>query len=354
MEKRSDYIDVIKGIGIISIVIGHICGDLLGFPIGPFVYSYHIMVFVFIAGFCMKEEHFQNPASYIGKNITKMFIYYFLYNLFFILLHNTLVNAGLIDAEIYTIRQFMYNIFGALAFRTNEKLLGAFWFIPMYLIAKCIFVMVQSWIQKTKYKKIMNWLTFIFFAYIGTYLSYNSIAINFFAEYSLLAIPFLYMGYYVKTKWKTFQKYVPALAVIPAFVLIWFLIPRLPGKIDYSMHQIIHPFIFYPFSLLGIYYCFALAKGISKLGWLNKTFAYIGKDSIHIMALHFLSFKIVDYVYFMNFRENTTHLALFPTSTGSYLFIIYFVVGLGLPLLLAFLFRTVKNKVLELDKCFNH
>lgn len=51
--KRDTTIDLLKGIGITSIVIGHVRGYLPGgFPIVAYVYTYHIMVFLFVAGMC--------------------------------------------------------------------------------------------------------------------------------------------------------------------------------------------------------------------------------------------------------------------------------------------------------------
>ena len=46
--KRDSYIDILKAIGIISIVIGHSSFVFPGsnFKIGPFVYTYHIMIFM--------------------------------------------------------------------------------------------------------------------------------------------------------------------------------------------------------------------------------------------------------------------------------------------------------------------
>ena len=51
MEKQRDtLIDLLKGIGIISIVIGHSSWILpgIGFPMGPFGYTYHIMILFFV------------------------------------------------------------------------------------------------------------------------------------------------------------------------------------------------------------------------------------------------------------------------------------------------------------------
>lgn len=51
--------DIVKAIGIISIVMGHCCYSImipaLNVSVGEFVYSYHLMVFFFVAGFLQKR-----------------------------------------------------------------------------------------------------------------------------------------------------------------------------------------------------------------------------------------------------------------------------------------------------------
>ena len=52
--------DIVKAIGIISIVMGHCCYSImipaLNVSVGEFVYSYHLMVFFFVADFFTKEN----------------------------------------------------------------------------------------------------------------------------------------------------------------------------------------------------------------------------------------------------------------------------------------------------------
>ena len=58
--KRNSTMDIVKAIGIISIVMGHCCYSImipaLNVSVGEFVYSYHLMVFFFVAGFFYKEN----------------------------------------------------------------------------------------------------------------------------------------------------------------------------------------------------------------------------------------------------------------------------------------------------------
>ena len=71
----------------------------------------------------------------------------------------------------------------------------------------------------------------------------------------------------------------------------------MPGSIELSVNQILHPALFYPVTLLGIYFCMGLAKMLSRNPYTEKFFSMVGKESFHIMALHFLGFKIVDRIY---------------------------------------------------------
>ena len=55
--KRNDFIDFLKGIGIILVVIGHVSQNE---RINDFIYSFHMPLFFFISGFLFnyKKENF--------------------------------------------------------------------------------------------------------------------------------------------------------------------------------------------------------------------------------------------------------------------------------------------------------
>ena len=104
--------DIVKAIGIISIVMGHCCYSImipaLNVSVGEFVYSYHLMVFFFVAGFFYKREYHEHPEQYIGKRLLKLGGMLFLYNTVFTLLHNTLVSVKMISStEHYSISKMV-------------------------------------------------------------------------------------------------------------------------------------------------------------------------------------------------------------------------------------------------------
>ena len=74
--------DIIKAIGIISSVIGHGCWKItrLNILIGPFVYSYHLMIFFIVSGFLYNEDKIYNKEillKYICHQTVKMIKLFF-------------------------------------------------------------------------------------------------------------------------------------------------------------------------------------------------------------------------------------------------------------------------------------
>ena len=64
--KRVKIVDIIKGIGIISIVIGHCAGNA---HVISFVYTYHLMIFFVAAGYCFKTESTVDIKRYVGSKM---------------------------------------------------------------------------------------------------------------------------------------------------------------------------------------------------------------------------------------------------------------------------------------------
>ena len=124
MKERDPYIDILKAIGIISIVIGHASINIPGtnIEICKFVYAYHLMIFFFTAGFCFKKEYAAEPYQYIGRRLKSMLPLYFKYNLIFVLLHNLFVRYHFVDEGkgIYGIQEGISQILSAVAFTTAE------------------------------------------------------------------------------------------------------------------------------------------------------------------------------------------------------------------------------------------
>lgn len=100
----------------------------------------------------------------------------------------------------------------------------------------------------------------------------------------------------------------------------------------------IHPlYFFYPVTLVGIYFCFALVKLLNNK-YTCKLFSIIGKNSFHIMALHFLVFKIVD-VFYAKVNNITDYniVSVYPCAFN--LTVMYLILGISLPIIFMYILR---------------
>jgi fucose 4-O-acetylase-like acetyltransferase len=141
-KQRDPFVDIIKAIGIISIVIGHsypINIPVIKFHSTIFVYGYHLMIFMFVLGFLFKKESATPPFQYIGKTIYSLGTLYASYSVVFVLLHNLLIKWGFIAGVKFNFSTFFQKIMSSFVFGCDESMLGAFWFIPMYAFLAVLF-----------------------------------------------------------------------------------------------------------------------------------------------------------------------------------------------------------------------
>ncbi len=345
-EKRSNYIDILKAIGIISIVMGHTAGWKIPFfnvDSGLFVYTYHIMIFMFVSGFTFKEKNALHPEKFIGKRVLSTFILFNIYTTIFVLLHNVLFKANLLSqTQHYGKTEMLKRILNGITFNYSETMLGAFWFLPMFLVALVLFAYFTHLATKTKYQHSVNILFILLFASVGLLAAKTKMDLSYHIQTSLLAVPIIYLGYYCKMYWQQVEKYIKPWGAFIAALILLFVLSLNIGQIELAKNQIINVFLFYPVTLVGMYFCLSLGKLLDN-SKLTSFFAYIGKNSFHIMGLHFVSFKLVDFV--ASKVMNVTDPAVIGrfTNSGYDIKLIYVVVGIFLPLLILFIVRALMS-----------
>jgi len=321
--QRNSTIDTIKAIGIISIIIGHSVTRLpiTHINIGQFVYLFHITIFFFVAGFTYSEKYDNNLPLFFGRRFMGVYPKYICYNTLFVFLHNTLSRLSLISAAPYTFSDLMIWLSAGFAMHTNETMLGAFWFLPVLVVSCVLFALARSasvhvsFIIKKRMSFHISMIVFIalysaaglYFNYMGRYLTYH-------IQTSFLAAPFIYIGFLVKQQYNRYIKYFCRLGYLISAALLYFVVAVFGFQIELSVNCIISPLLFYPVSLLGIYFCMALATTIQHHPRISKVMAYIGKNSFHYMALHFIMFKLVDLISVELFRSSPEVLSVFPHS----------------------------------------
>ena len=71
-SKREIWIDTAKGIGMLSIMVGHLNGSLPKFLNVNFVYAYHLLIFFLLAGYNLKPR--KVDGAYLKKRSRRLLL----------------------------------------------------------------------------------------------------------------------------------------------------------------------------------------------------------------------------------------------------------------------------------------
>lgn len=327
-KKQVAYITILKGIAIIAVVLGHAES-----PFKKFIYLFQIALFFFVSGYLYKEIYTEKPWILIKKRLKSLYIPFLKWTLFFIVIHNLLYYLNIYKDKIIYNKDYIINALKWLIkFNSTELMLAGFWFLKTLFLVSIIFGILNYIIFKlfkNNYKIVQMMVVIlifiigsIFLYYGGNINSKNIIRVSY-------ALPIFYIGYLFKQyEDKITMRLV--YAFISAIVL-YFLSKK--GSIDMANGIFVNPIFYISSSILGIYLSVYVAKLIKK----NKVIEYIGENTIVILALHFISFKLVDFIYIKYMDIPMGNLSVFPVLNRE-LWLPYSIVGIFIPIMLKYIY----------------
>lgn len=356
-EKRSYGVkkdltgNIIKGLATIMVVIGHSWEWMT-----PYVYTCHLALFFFIAGLHYNEEKYSKlPTSLLEKRIASDWPKFFIYSTLFILLRNSFIDIGFYSVEMqrYSMQESIQRVFSALVFQNSEQMGGAMWFVPMFIINICIFNALFFFVNRyLKPKRIGLWLVFILISILALYIEYSWVQLPYLYHLGLKYLPIAFIGTIISNGKFKIMKYITVVGTISSVFLLWFLINQKGMSNVYMTGNFSFVLMYYPITFLGIYVTLAITKAIKLNSKLEGIIIKIGEYSFDIMALHFLVFKLVDYIYFVFNPYTRKDLDGFPTSNPE-LWPFYVILGVIIPVLIIHLFQETKFLLIKLKKLKN-
>ena len=341
-QTRDIFIDILKGIGITSIVIGHSSWNmpLTQFPIGPFVYTYHIMLFFFVAGMCFRPQKNVTPYHLVGKRLGGLLPLYVKYSVFFVLIHNILKRMHILDQNsiIYGKTDILNQIANSCVLSGTEQMLGAFWFVPMFFVGVSMFLILYYQAEKVRCSKVAHALFALLTAVVGVWLNCRQSYLQYHIQTSFLGVAVIYLGYLFQQYRSTILKYIKWWMAIIFGLFLWKLLALNIGIVELSVNQIIQPLLFYPVTIIGILFCICIAQALEKVKRVGEAFAVLGKNSYHIMALHFFVFKLIDLFYGRITGADVETISHFPYAFEN-LWLVYYICGVGIPVLIIYILK---------------
>lgn len=343
---RNKMIDLMKGIGIFVVVLAHSEP-----PHVEYFKLFHMAVFFIWSGYCYNDHYSENLQSigrYIIKKLKTLYIPYVFSNLILLGFHNVFYrwniytdNPRFLQSDIiysgygligpYSIQDFLNHIILTFGFVDGEQLSGVLWFLRALFEIVIVYAVIDRVSRLSgKFRMWCNGISAFAVTILGYYMYKNNIHIVTGIEVSCHYFIFYVIGVVVKKidlKWKT-----PRLLtlVFSAFVLF----------INYCLlkHSMItdtyNPFFYIINGIAGGILVKNLAEIFSHTP-ISGLIEYAGRNSLHIMLWHFLSFKLVSYCYIKICNLPEYFLASFPVLNVKYLWIFYTLAGMTLPLLLS-------------------
>lgn len=332
MKVRETQMDVLRGLGIILIVLGH-----AAFPYTHFLYLFHLIIFFILSGYFFKEEYVKDKESlkkFIILKIKRLYVPFVIGNIICVLLNNTFISLNLYDNinhEYFGFKDIIVNIIKIILFRGNTEMLGATWFLPILFFISIIYAIIEFIIRNCK-KKTREYIQIalsIIFLGIGYGLIQKNI--NFFGVQIFTCYIFFDFGnnfnkYKIKSK-----DIINCIKFIVSFVIL--VILNKYGNIELAKNEYTNIAYYISVSIAGWYFIYELAYFISKSNKIAKILQYIGKNTMPILILHFIAFKVINIIGVLILNQDRSLISKFPVAfKNNYIWIVYTVSGIILPL----------------------
>ena len=255
---RIEYIDTLKGIAIILVLIGHIIPHCFGYtddPIYRVIYSFHMPLFIFLSGFlCNTRLTLKKRTEKAIKLLSPFFCSVFLYSVY---------------ANI-TVSQIM--------FAANKM---GFW----YLMVLAVFYLVMPGGKQSDSLKAFIYECIhgciVMFLFVIAYFSLPTYLYNLFCVDSYIHLwPFFFLG--SLTRKYNFIEYLKNNNILFSFAFIAYFI-------SFSMYTMGWPKIIICVTNLSavMVFFYVFSNMNNTAGWGERMLRWFGRNTLYIYIFHF-------------------------------------------------------------------
>lgn len=275
MQKRLNYIDIAKGIGIICVVLGHVTHDPL---LRQYFYNFHMPLFFFISGVLLNTK--LDITAHLKRRLKSIVVPYVI---FFLVtyLYWVFVESRFRGSDLDPVSQFL-----SLPFGCGMEFNGPLWFLP------CLFVVdFLSFVFVKRTNRKIYIISFILLAFFMGLVLQECVVYDlpWGLKSAMFGIVFYCLGYMSKELINNHihQEKVPAFVIIALCLAIQlFTLNNTYGSMQNGSIG------FVGIALIGILFILEISLFIRQ----SKYLEYIGSGSLIILALHGQLERIVIFV----------------------------------------------------------
>ena len=368
-SKRDIAIDVIKGLGIFCMVSGH-CGA----PYTHFIYLFHMAIFFIASGYCYKDKYSDDTSNFwefTKRKFKTLWFPYVLWTVIFTLLNNFFININVYTnnkellnlvsgqyigvKEFLTFKAMLINIIKAILLHGGTEIGGAFWFLATLMQISILYCLIDWILKHFLNKKRILFIQGIISAILlllGFTCSIKGLSIfgieKVLSYYCLFYIGYIFKQFNISNKERNIKLHIVILVACMAILLVLNQI----GSIGLADNHYINPIFFIIASCAGWQFLYEIALLLIKVNILKKIWVTIGQNTLSVVILHFLCFKIISYIQVIIMNKPHFLVAAFPVLYSDGLWwIAYLVIGLVIPISLNILRKLLVNKIVL---AYNH
>lgn len=350
-KQRDPVLDSMRGIGIVLMVLGH-----SGFPGTGFIYLFHMALFFMLSGWLFSLRG--GLVHFAKRKVVTLWLPFVLANTAFTVLNNLFLRLNILTGDerilalpgnIVTTPTTLKDVIGRTAhwcvFDGGTQLGGALWFIQALFQISILYAVVEFLLQKLLRggdTLIAQGLVSGVLLWVGWrcgLAGWNVWGLGIAAScYSLF-----YLGTVLRCTTRSDVKPLHRAGLAAAAFVLLAVLGQF-GSVGLAGNGYPGPIFLLAASLAG----WVLVRQAACLAavWpkFSAVLAYLGRATMPIVILHFLSFKLVTWLGLLATGGEPYLLAAFPTYfTGGLWWLAYTVVGLALPLAGDWVYKKVRE-----------
>ena len=286
MEKRIESLDVLKGISIILVIIGHLNTSDFTHNL---IYNVHLFAFVFSSGVLFKCR--DNLCDVIKKDLIRLWLLFLFFSVVWIgfnYIYDFMLFKLRDGTAIEGIGRYVRNSFLALVYG-NANLtgasFGAIWYLAMLLSLRACYSLLDRLFKK-KIHIITVICIIISFLSIFAFNGCSSSPYYFFSSLSVILV--FHIGRMLKDKIKHLESIDTKKIIVLAISCGggYFTLTTLSGSTNLGANTFSTPWMIYPNMLLGITFLLCISVLCTRVALSKKILGYFGRNSLSIMGWH--------------------------------------------------------------------
>lgn len=303
-KKRIVFFDLVKGIGVFLVLVGHLQGDAI-FAYSPYIlylcrwiFSFHMPLFFIVSGMmiCLRNDKDKEIRPLIAKRFRGIMIPYYWFSLIYIgiVLHALIIVKSIAPYTLYVNLWYVLGLYG----------MNVLWFLPALFLGEILFILIIKKCDDKKSALIIVMLTIMAY-FLNLFLkkfNYDTEMLKRVQELYItllrpfFACSFIAIGYYLFKLYNKLSKEFSIKEVILSFVflIIGIVCCRFNNAVDFRSLVQSNVILYYIAGISGSLWLILLCKNLalikskkSPTGYCRfNIISFWGVNSLIIMACH--------------------------------------------------------------------